>query len=75
MKNIDDFCDVRGINSHMKEAFQAYLRSTYAQEFYLNNGETVKLVVAKMNEEELKAAWGKFTDDFRKYLDSTTVKG
>lgn len=71
MKNITDFCEKRGVTSHMKEAFQAYLRSQYAQEFFLANGETVKLTVSKMNEEELKVAWGKFVSEFRNYLSST----
>lgn len=75
MSNITDFCEDRGVNSHMQEAFQAYLRSQYAQEFFLNNGETVKLVVSKMTEEELKTAWEKFVKDFKAYLASTTVKG
>ena len=68
MKNIDDFCDRKGVSHNMKEAFQAYLRSSYARKFFLNNGETVKLTVSKMNEKELEDAWKEFTDDFKKFL-------
>lgn len=68
MKNIDDFCDKKGVSPNMKEAFQAYLRSSYASKFFMNNGETVKLVVSKMSEEELNTAWKEFADDFKKFL-------
>lgn len=71
MKNIIDFCEKKGVKTNMQEAFQAYLRSKYAQEFYLNNGETVKLVVSKMSEDELQVAWEKFVGDFKAYLAST----
>ncbi len=70
MKNIDDFCDTRGVSTHMKEAFQAYLRSTYAQKFLLSNGESTKLIVAKMNDEELKQAWESFVTDFKNLISS-----
>ncbi len=54
----------------MKEAFQAYLRSTYAQKFLLSNGESTKLIVAKMNDEELKQAWESFVTDFKNLISS-----
>ena len=72
MKNIDDFCDVRGVSTHMKEAFQAYLRSSYAHKFFLSNGETTKLIVGKMNDEELKEAWTSFVTDFKNLISSTS---
>lgn len=68
MKNVEEFCEKKGVSHNMMEAFQAYLRSSYASKFYLNNGETVKLVVSKMSEEELDTAWKEFTDDFKKFL-------
>lgn len=68
MRNLDDFCDKKNISPHMKEAFQAYLRSSYAQKFYMNNGETVKLVVGKMNDQELESAWVEFVSDFKKFI-------
>lgn len=70
MKNITDFCDKKGINANMKEAFMAYVRSDYASKYYLSNGETTKLVVGKMNDEELEEAWKSFVNDFKKYLTS-----
>ena len=69
MKNIDDFCDTRGVTTHMKEAFLAYLRSTYAQKFGTTlNGETSKLVVSKMNDQELEKAWADFVSDFKRLI-------
>ena len=73
MKNIDDFCDTRGVSIHMKEAFLAYLRSTYAQKFMLSNGESTKLIVAKMNDDELKQAWTSFVTDFKNLISSTNL--
>jgi hypothetical protein len=68
MKNIDAFCETKGVSQHMKEAFQAYLRSTYAQKFLLSNGESTKLIVGKMNDEELKQAWQGFVTDLKKLI-------
>ena len=68
MKNIEEFCDKKGVTPNMQEAFKAYVRSDYARKFYLSNGETTKLVVSKMNQEEIEKAWLDFTTEFKKYL-------
>lgn len=52
----------------MQEAFIAYVRSDYALKYYLQNGETMKLVVSKMNTEEVEEAWQAFVTDFKNYL-------
>lgn len=68
MKNIDDFCEKKGIATNMQEAFMAYVRSDYARRYFLSNGETVKLVVSKMNDEEIEEAWVDFVSEFKRYL-------
>lgn len=53
----------------MQEAFIAYLRSDYAGKYALRyEGDTTKLIVGKMAEEELLSAWGDFVGEFKKYL-------
>lgn len=68
MKNIEDFCAKKGVTPNFQEAFIAYVRSDYARKFYLSNGETTKLVVSKMNPEEIEKAWLDFTSEFKKYI-------
>lgn len=72
MKNIEDFCSKKGVTPNFQEAFIAYIRSDYAHKFHLSNGETTKLVVSKMNEEEIEKAWVDFTSEFKKFLTKTT---
>lgn len=68
MKNIDDFCEKRAISMNMQEAFIAYVRSDYARKYFLQNGETMKLVVSKMSVDEVEEAWLSFVNDFKSYL-------
>lgn len=68
MKNIDEFCEKRTISMNMQEAFIAYVRSDYAQKYFLRNGETMKLVVSKMSMDEVEEAWLNFVSDFKSYL-------
>ena len=69
MKNIDDFCEKKNISANMQEAFVAWLRSDYARKFVTrSDGETTKLIVSKMRDDEIEDAWREFTTEFRKYL-------
>lgn len=68
MKNISDFCEKKGITSNMQEAFIAYIRSDYAYKYFVSNGETLRLVVSKLNMEEIEEAWQSFVSDFKNYL-------
>lgn len=52
----------------MQEAFIAYIRSEYAHKYYVSNGETLRLVVSKLNMEEIEQAWQSFVMDFKNYL-------
>jgi hypothetical protein len=71
MKNIDDFCSKRAVSANMKEAFIAYVRSDYARKYSLkSDGETSKLIVGKMNEEDLQEAWKEFVLEMAKYIES-----
>jgi len=56
----------------MKDAFAAYLRTTYATKFAIRNDtDTVQLIVGKMTQEQLEDAWGYFVLEFKKYLAQT----
>jgi hypothetical protein len=68
MDNISKFCEGRGIDIHLEEAFTAYIRSEYAGKFSLRNGDTTKLVVSKMTPEEVGKAWNEFVQNLKKYL-------
>ena len=69
MKNIDDFCERKGISPNMEEAFVAYIRSDYARKYAVrSDGDTTKLVVGKMSSEEIEDAWIDFTREFKNYL-------
>lgn len=70
-ENIEKFCDTKTVSYNMRSAFYAYIRTSYARKFYMNNGETVKLIVSKMNEAEIEEAWVDFVAEFKRYLDST----
>lgn len=66
---VREFCEERGIPESMRNAFAAYLRSTYSLKFAMESeGETVRLIVARMTQEQLAEAWGYFVAEFKKYL-------
>ena len=63
------FCESRGISEGMKDAFSAYLRTTYATKFAIDRDtDTVQLIVGKMTQEQLAEEWTFFVSDFKKYL-------
>lgn len=71
MKNIDDFCAKRAVSINMKEAFVAYIRSDYARKYSMKaDGETSKLVVSKMSEDDLADAWKEFVLEMARYIQS-----
>lgn len=70
-ENIEKFCDSKTVSENMKSAFYAYVRTVYARKYFLSNGETTKLIVAKMNEAEVEDAWKDFVAEFKRYLEST----
>lgn len=66
---VREFCEERGISESVRNAFSAYLRSTYSLKFAMESeGETVRLIVAKMTQEQLEEAWRYFVMEFKKYL-------
>lgn len=68
---LTDFCDKRGISINIKNSFAAYLRSIYAQKYFvIGDGETVHLMIGKMTEEELEKAWQEYVRELTKWLPS-----
>ena len=66
---ISEFCDSRGISGQLKSAFGAYIRSMYADKFKMSEGgETVHLILNKMSQEDLEAAWQDFVKDLARHL-------
>ena len=71
MQNIDEFCAKRAVSINMKEAFIAYIRSDYAHKYSMKPmGETSKLVVSKMSQEDLADAWKDFVMELARYIES-----
>lgn len=69
MKNIDEFCRKRRITHQIQEAFTAYLRSDYALKFELHiDGDTNKMIVGKMSEDELENAWAGFVTELKRTI-------
>ena len=66
---LSEFCEKKGINNKIKNSFGAYIRSTYADKFKMNfEGETVHLILNRLSQEDLEAAWQDFVKDLAKYL-------
>jgi hypothetical protein len=68
---LSEFCTARGITGQIKSAFGAYIRAQYSKKFALSeSGETVHLILNKMSQEDLEAAWQDFVKDLAKYINS-----
>lgn len=68
---IVEFCDRKRIKKDMMDAFIAYVRSSNASKYMMRpDGDTVRLIVEKMTEEQVQAAWVQFISDFRQVLPS-----
>ncbi len=69
MNKVSEFCSARGIPSGIEEAFIAYIRSDYARRFQMKkDGDTVKLIVSKMNEKQVEEAWQMFVKELYNIL-------
>lgn len=56
------------MDEHLKEAFAAYISSSYAAKFSLRNGETTRRIISKLTLEEVGEIWNLFVNDLKKYL-------
>ena len=70
MTAISEFCMARGVSSKIEELFTSYCRSTYAEKFSLMNGDTVKLIVSRMTEDQVLDAWTDFVSEMRSIIES-----
>ena len=65
------FCDDRGMSERIKLAFGMYIRTTYAQKYRIKEtGETIHLIMGKLSQEDLAAAWQDFVKDLAEHLNS-----
>lgn len=65
MNTIKQFCEERKLSKPIEDAFIMYCRSTYAERFMLKDGDTVQAIIARMNQEQVEDAWGKFVTELR----------
>ena len=66
---ISQFCDKKGIPENIRDAFAAYLRSTYSVRYLLRSDtDTIRIMVNRMNDEQFEKAWKEFVSDLKKYL-------
>lgn len=66
---LTQFCEGRGISKQIQQAFGAYIRTYYAEQFRMSaDGETVHLILNRMSEDDLNDAWQSFVKDLAKYL-------
>lgn len=72
MSAISEFCEKRKISPKIEEIFTMYCRSSYASRFSMRNGETVKLLVSKMSEEQVLYAWLEFVHELRSVIEPST---
>lgn len=71
MNELRKFCADRKIPASMEDAFLVYCRSEYAQEYLLKkDGDTIKLVLEKMTQEQVLDAWNKFLSAAKSFMDS-----
>ena len=70
MNEVSMFCATRNIPHKIEEAFVAYIRSDYSQRFQMKkDGDTVKLVVSKMDKGQVEEAWQMFVKELRHVLE------
>lgn len=69
MNEIQIFCESRGVPQTMEDAFITYCKSDYAQKYLLKkDGDTIKLVLEKMTQEQVLDAWNKFLTDIKPFM-------
>ena len=65
MTAISKFCEQRKIPINIESAFTAYIRTDYAANFELKDGETIQKIVANLTDAQVADAWNKFILEFR----------
>lgn len=67
---ITNFCENKGIPRNMRDAFGAYVRTTYANRFDVaGDTDTIRLLVNRLSDEQMEQAWNEFVSDMRKALE------
>jgi hypothetical protein len=70
---LTSFCKKRGISGQIKSAFGAYIRAQYADKLQIReSGETVHVLLNRMSEDDLEAAWTDFVKDLYSSLPKIT---
>jgi hypothetical protein len=66
---LSEFCEKKDVPENIKEAFAAYLRSTYSLRYLLRSDtDTVRIMVNRLTQEQMERAWQEFVSDLRKFL-------
>lgn len=67
---IHEFCIKRGIPHRMKDAFNAYVHSTYSDRLAMKDNDTLTLLISRLTQEQIASVWVEFVKDVRKILPS-----
>lgn len=63
---LNDFCDKKSLPDNFRKAFIAYCKSLYGSKYAMRDeGETIKLFLSRMTEDQLNKAWSDFINDFK----------
>lgn len=66
---LNKFLNERNITDPIRSAFIAYCKSLYSSRYLFKaNGDTVKLFLDRMTEEQVKDAWVTFSSDLMNTL-------
>jgi hypothetical protein len=66
---LSEFCEKKDVPENIKEAFAAYLRSTYSLRYLLRSDtDKVRIMVNRLTQEQMERAWQEFVSDLRKFL-------
>lgn len=69
MTPIAQFCENKGIKGKIREAFNAYVRASFADRYEIyQEGDTVSSLISKMTQEDVANLWSRFILDLRDTL-------
>lgn len=67
---ISDFCRQRGVPPRMRDAFNAYVHSVYADRLQMKDTDTLTLLISRLTQEQIGAVWIEYVNDVKKILPS-----
>lgn len=65
---IHEFCIKRGVPARMRDAFNAYVHSTFAHNLQIRDTDTLTLLISRLSQERIAEVWVEFVNDVRRIL-------